>query len=344
MDPSLSAQRWTLQGPGENEERYERLVAAEVVTQKKEKNETKSENVVEQGSAAIASDSHECGAEREEVEEKLLREGNAEPGHSFFEISSRGQGWVTSKDESAQSKCEPGAAGQCQDLGRLADHASSAVGSTEDESLRLALIKLNRAGRYRQDCRQRWSKKTCKGSSHEGESFGCKLLGVSVTVAGVSANALVDNGRGGELLISRAFASRVGIDYVNSEWERVELQDKTLLPVARTKAVVTELVAFDVILGLPWLRRWNPVIDWRSEKMLVNVGAVHVKKDVRKGSDWFMVHIDAMKADVQTGLSAKNDKEKLNHEWRALVEKYDDAFPEEHPGMPPRRNVELRLS
>jgi hypothetical protein len=54
------------------------------VKEKKEKNETKSENVVEHGSAAIASDSHECGAEREEVEEKLLREkGNAEPGHSF---------------------------------------------------------------------------------------------------------------------------------------------------------------------------------------------------------------------------------------------------------------------
>jgi uncharacterized protein YceH (UPF0502 family) len=83
----------TLQGPGENEERYERLVATEVVTQKKQKNETKSENVVEHGSAAIASDSQECGAEREEVDEKLLREkGNAEPGHSFFEISSRGPG------------------------------------------------------------------------------------------------------------------------------------------------------------------------------------------------------------------------------------------------------------
>jgi hypothetical protein len=49
-------------------------VTADVVTKKKEKNETKSENVVEHGSAAIASDSHECGAEREQVEKKLLRE------------------------------------------------------------------------------------------------------------------------------------------------------------------------------------------------------------------------------------------------------------------------------
>jgi hypothetical protein len=58
-----------LQGPGENEESYEQIVAAEVVTKKKEKSQTKLEKVVEHGSAAIASDSHECGAERERVEE-----------------------------------------------------------------------------------------------------------------------------------------------------------------------------------------------------------------------------------------------------------------------------------
>jgi hypothetical protein len=129
------------------------------------------------------------------------------------------------------------------------------------------------------------------------------------------------------------------------------------------------LVAFDVILGLPWLRQWNPVVDWRGEKLIVNVGgqnhvmnasldptaerqsdvktkfvsAVHEKNEIRKGSDWFMVHVNAVKADVQTGLSTKNDNEKLNNEWRALIEKYDDVFPEEHPCMPSRRNVELKI-
>jgi hypothetical protein len=108
----LRPQRWTLQGPGELEERRERILDAEFVTKKKEKSETKSENVVEHGSAAIASDSHECGAEQEKVEKKPFREkGNAEPEHSFFEISSRASGWVTSKDEGAQSKCEQGASG-----------------------------------------------------------------------------------------------------------------------------------------------------------------------------------------------------------------------------------------
>jgi hypothetical protein len=82
------------------------------------------------------------------------------------------------------------------------------------------------------------------------------------------------------------------------------------------------LVAFDDILGLPWLRRWNPVVDWCGEKLFVNVGgqnhvmnaslnptaerqsdvkttfvsAVHVDKEIRKNKDWFMVHVNAVKA------------------------------------------------
>jgi hypothetical protein len=74
------------------------------------------------------------------------------------------------------------------------------------------------------------------------------------------------------------------------------------------------VVTFDIILGLPWLRRWSPVVDWRGEKMLMNgggqdhvmntsldptagrqsdvkntfVSAVLVTKEIRKGSDWFM--------------------------------------------------------
>jgi hypothetical protein len=70
----------------------------------------------------------------------------------------------------------------------------------------------------------------------------------------------------------------------------------------------------------------DPTAGRQSDVKTTFVSAVLVKKDIRKGSDWFMVHINAMKADVHTGLSTKNDKEKLNHEWRALIEKCDDIF------------------
>jgi hypothetical protein len=104
------------------------------------------------------------------------------------------------------------------------------------------------------------------------------MLCVSVSVANVSARALVDGGCGRELLISRTFTDRNGIDYESSSGKRVELPDGTLLPVWRTKkllslnvgpmsndvrAVVTDLSVYDVVLERPWLARWNPRIDWR---------------------------------------------------------------------------------
>jgi hypothetical protein len=160
------------------------------------------------------------------------------------------------------------------------------------------------------------------------------MLGVSVSVANVSARALVDCGCGGEFLIARTFADRNGVDYESSSGERVGLPDGNLLPVWRTKkllslnvgpisngvrAVVTESSVYNVILGRPWLARWNPRIDWRREKLMVSVNvvdafldpsvgsqkecmttfvsAVKVKKEVCKGEAWSMVHVNP----VETG-------------------------------------------
>jgi hypothetical protein len=203
------------------------------------------------------------------------------------------------------------------------------------------------------------------------------MLGVSVSVANVSATVLVDGGCGGELLISRTFADRSGIDYESSSGERLELPDGTLLPVWRTKkllslnvgpmlndvrAVVTEMSVYDVILGRPWLAQWNPRIDGRRDKLLVSVNvvdafldpsaetqkeykttfvsAVKMKKEVRKGEAWSMVHVNA----VETGMSTTKKKgQKLNADWQRLISKYQNVFPEEHPGTPPPRQVELKI-
>jgi hypothetical protein len=132
------------------------------------------------------------------------------------------------------------------------------------------------------------------------------------------------------------------------------------------RAVVTELSMHDATLGRPWLTRWNPRIDWRSDKLLVSVNgeahvvdasldpstefhkrcrttlvsAVKVKKEIRKGGSWSMVHVN----DVQTGLSTKNKQDqKLNADWQRLISKYQDVFPEERPGIPPPRQVELKI-
>jgi hypothetical protein len=161
----------------------------------------------------------------------------------------------------------------------------------DDHRRPLALIKLSSVSRRRQDRIRRRSKKyrnhTCQGDSQRST-----MIGVSVNVSNVLGRALVDDGCGGELLTSRTFADWSGIDYESSSGERVELPDGTLLPVWRTKnllslnvgptsndvrAVVTELSVYNVILGRPWLARWNPRIHWRGDKLLVSVhGEAHV--------------------------------------------------------------------
>jgi hypothetical protein len=44
------------------------------------------------------------------------------------------------------------------------------------------------------------------------------------------------------------------------------------------------------------------------------------------------------------GLSTTNKEgQKLNADWQQLISNYRDVFPEEHPGMPPPRQVELKI-
>jgi hypothetical protein len=179
-------------------------------------------------------------------------------------------GWVDhASHEYAQSRQEPEVQATSQSK-PYADPCKAGEEKAEgDHRGPLARIKLSSVSRRRQDRIRRRSKKYRKHSC-EGDSQRSTMLGVSVGVANVSARALVDGGCGGELLISRTFADRSGIDYESLSGEGVELPDGTLLPVWRTKkslslnvgpmsndmrAVVTELSVYDVILGRPWLAR-----------------------------------------------------------------------------------------
>jgi hypothetical protein len=118
-------------------------------------------------------------------------------------------------------------------------------------------------------------------------------------------------------------------------WRTKKLLSLNIGPMSNDeRAVVTELSVYDVILGRPWLARWNPSIDWRRDKLLVSVNvvddfldpsaesrkecittfvsAVKVKKEVRTGEAWSMVHVNA----VETGLSTTNKQgQKLNADW-----------------------------
>ena len=37
---------------------------------------------------------------------------------------------------------------------------------------------------------------------------------------------------------------------------------------------VVGVLAHDLVLGIDWLRQWNPVVDWVASSMTVKVGSV----------------------------------------------------------------------
>jgi hypothetical protein len=84
----------------------------------------------------------------------------------------------------------------------------------------------------------------------------------------------------------------------------------------------------------------DPSAEFLKNCKATLVSAVKVKKEIRKGEAWSMVHVNA----VETGLSTKNKQDqKLDAHWQRLITEYQDVFPEEHPGMPPPRQVELGI-
>jgi hypothetical protein len=84
----------------------------------------------------------------------------------------------------------------------------------------------------------------------------------------------------------------------------------------------------------------DPTAESQKECRTTFVSAVKVKKEVRKGEAWSMVHVNAAESGLTT---TKRQDEKLNAEWQQLISKYQNVFPEEHPGMPPPRQAELKI-
>jgi hypothetical protein len=84
----------------------------------------------------------------------------------------------------------------------------------------------------------------------------------------------------------------------------------------------------------------DPSAESQKECRTTFVSAVKVKKSVRKGEVWSMLHVNA----VETGLSTTNKQDQeLNADWQLLISKYQDVFPDEHPGLPPPRQVAMKI-
>jgi hypothetical protein len=119
------------------------------------------------------------------------------------------------------------------------------------------------------------------------------LLGTTVTVDGQDFVALLDSGCEAKLVLSRRFADNHQIQHRPIS-RVVGLQDGSRIAASRTEpislaiagsseevsAIVVEMVAFDCILGLPWLQAVNPVVGWEQKTLLLPTDQGMVEVDM----------------------------------------------------------------
>jgi Retroviral aspartyl protease len=194
-----------------------------------------------------------------------------------------------------------------------------------------------------------------------------KLLGARIRLDNHELVALVDSGCEVKLALSRLLADQLRIDYSPISLE-VSLPDGTRMTAARTNqltleiagshknltAVVVEMVAFDCILGLPWLGAASPIVNCNARKVLLPIkdgpkevdlnhnpcrsdvsdvsllSTAQLLKIGEEGSPLFLATIRPT-SDIATTL----DGEEPSPAWKDLVAKFEDFFPDDHPGLPP---------
>jgi Reverse transcriptase (RNA-dependent DNA polymerase) len=131
-------------------------------------------------------------------------------------------------------------------------------------------------------------------------------------------------------------------------------------------AIVVEMLAFDCILGLPWLQDVNPIVGWGKKTLLLPTDHGPMEVDMssdpcrpgvptttlltvgqlqevaKEGDPVFLVTLKG--AAVPQTPDAKPRDDDLGPEWSQLVEAFSDVFPEDQPGLPPDRAVQLEIS
>ncbi|KAF0776236.1 hypothetical protein AaE_000064 [Aphanomyces astaci] len=91
--------------------------------------------------------------------------------------------------------------------------------------------------------------------------------------------------------------------------------------------------AFDVILGQPWFKKHNPVIDWRKHDIVSVDEVVDANALAMEPPGWIMklCHVQAQPQEYPA-------------EIKAVLDEFKDVFPKELPdGLPPERGVQFDL-
>jgi len=133
--------------------------------------------------------------------------------------------------------------------------------------------------------------------------------------------------------------------------DHTEALDLTVMPLKHH--------AFDVVLGMPWLSRVNPRIDWthriltipaakeQAASTLRLINAKELKRSVQKSAvDCLFVLREVQPATdlAEASEASAAESEKVASETRAVLTEYADCFPPDLPKrLPPSRDVDHRI-
>lgn len=199
---------------------------------------------------------------------------------------------------------------------------------------------------------------------------GSKLTVLNFKVDGVNGRALVDSGAAGNF-IAKDFVARneevLGrrltkgggtIEVVDGSVKNVECMVSNVLlrngPFKdKLSAKVIEIKNYDLILGKPWLRKHNPAVDWREDKL-----------EIQKGENYYVLRGEKHFQPVRNQLAAIACEDDLKESEALVVLKEDHSsensckssdallklkklYPkvfQEVQGLPPARSAEHEIT
>ena len=197
-----------------------------------------------------------------------------------------------------------------------------------------------------------------------------KLMSYPFRFRSYIGSALLDSGAD-RTLINRRFVDKFKISTQPSRTKSVILADEHQIKVTKetepfsislenlrstVSGPVIEFPRFDVVLGLDWLRRHNPHVDWVTsvltikregvnhqiypdtvdqllrDHVFVRITETQEEQENLKGIDWDTCKYEIMHfKDVQESHSAQD---------RKIVQEHPEIFEEALPGLPPPKHIQ----
>ena len=127
----------------------------------------------------------------------------------------------------------------------------------------------------------------------------------------------------------------------------------------KVQFLTTKLDKWDALLGLDWLTRDNPHIDWAKRTVVAKTRRRKIKlplwtnqslegvslttmevnqlhRELQRGADAWLVHVCQLEVDSTSAAVSEEPRE-----LQALLQEFSDVFPEDlPPGLPPTRKLQ----